>query len=817
MVPFTLNHEGNGSAGMDTRHGTRHTGQQPVTRLRLLVLGAGLLLFGSMLCGCREMGLYRSWEKISKKLSPEGADHDSLKYLGKADLNYYTDTAGEIAYPDVSEPIADEVQVTDPPRRIRHPREEDIWDMTLMEAIHLALANNKLIRDRGQFLSPANVLLNNPDVAPSVYDPAIQQSGILLGRRGVEAALADFDALFTTNMLWGRDEQIANSVFQSGQAARLGETIKTESANFSAQLQKPFATGGTLTLQHDWNYQLNNLNNFSASFPTRSQLFPSTYTGFLQAQYRQPLWAGAGTEFTRIAGPIGQNIRGVSGVGQGVVIARINEDISIADFESSVRNLLRDTETLYWDLALAYRSYHAEVVAYESALDTWRQVKAKFDTGQATQADEAQARDNYYESRSRREDALASLYATETQLRRILALPVNDGRVIRPVDEPTTAEFIPDWHVSLAEALTRRVELRRQKWNIKSLQLQLKAAKSLTRPRLDFVSSYRVNGFGDQLFGKNDDDRGVAITDIFGNVVGISSTRQGLHSAYETLTQGDQTGWNLGFEFSMPFGFRAAHSQVRNLELRLAKARAALSAQELEVSHELANAFQEVDRWYQTARTNFNRRRAAELRVQATQAEYEVGRTSLDLLLRAQISLAQAEVSYFRSLVEYNKAIATIHYRKGTLLEEDNVQLAEGLWDPDAYLDALRRAWSRSHAFHAEHLHTDPVEFVTDGPPSIEFEEPVDDSLNPASEVPVPADAADSLPEALFESAPDAGPQQSDALDGTDEFTEDGSLLLPADSDPETHVTGSPVPAGSAPDEWPSFDVSAPPDAPPGA
>src|SRR5439155_17098149 len=196
-------------------------------------------------------------------------------------------------------------------------------------------------------------------------------------------------------------------------------------------------------------------------------------------------------------------------------------------------------------------------------------------------------------------------------------------RIIRPADEPTTAEFLPDWRSSLVEALCRRVEVRKHKWNIQSLQLQVEAAKSLTHPRLDFVSRYQINGMGDKLFGKTTRT----------NPQAGAPNIQG--SYYENLLNGQQTGWGLGFEFSMPLGFRAAHSQVRNLELKLVKARAALSVQEHEISHELANAFRQMDAAFQTAQTNFHRRRAAERRLQAYQAQYQAGRANVDLLVRS--------------------------------------------------------------------------------------------------------------------------------------------------------------------------------------
>ena len=42
-----------------------------------------------------------------------------------------------------------------------------------------------------------------------------------------------------------------------------------------------------------------------------------------------------------------------------VVLARINEDIALHQFEANVRNLLRDVEHAYWDLYMGYRAVEA--------------------------------------------------------------------------------------------------------------------------------------------------------------------------------------------------------------------------------------------------------------------------------------------------------------------------------------------------------------------------------------------------------------------------------------------------------------------------
>ena len=464
-------------------------------------------------------------------------------------------------------------------------------------------------------------------------------------------------------------------------------------------------------------------------------LFPSSYSGYVRAEYRQPLLAGAGVEYTRIAGPIAYSFRGITGTDQGVVIARINQDISLIQFEASIRDLVKDVEKSYWDLYLKYRLYDTAVTARNSALRTWREAKAKLDVGGVRgfrPADEAQARDRYFQTRSEAEAALANLYTAEIAFRRLLGLPVNDGTILRPSDSPVMAKFVPNWEVCLTEALTKRVELRRQKWKIKSLELQLKAARSLTKPRLDFVAGYQVNGFGDDLL-RYDDDDGV--------------TNSGFRSAYGTMTQGDHTGWDIGFQLSMPIGFRAAHAQVRNLELRLAKAKEVLAAQELEISHELAVAFESLAANYTTAQSNFNRRRAAQERVRLFEAEVEAGTLTFDELLRAQASLASAESAYYTSLVRYNQAITELHYRKGTLLEYNHIYLAEGDWTPEAYRQALQRAIARAHALDAPHLKTEPEPidracFECELPPEYQLAPIVPDDAPAGSDLPPEAEPA---------------------------------------------------------------------------
>jgi hypothetical protein len=274
-----------------------------------------------------------------------------------------------------------------------------------------------------------------------------------------------------------------------------------------------------------------------------------------------------------------------------------------------------------------------------------------------------------------------------------MGLSHTDGRLIRPADEPTTAQVAFDWTAVHSEGLTRRVEVRKQKWAIKQRELELIAARNHLLPRLDAFGTYRWVGGGDKLFG---DDQGGATP--FSPGVG----------AFNVLTDGNFQEWEMGMRFSVPIGFRQQMSMVRHHQLLLARERALLQDLELEVSHQLGDAIRDLDLNYSLTETNFNRRAAAQREVEAVETSYKANRVTLDLLLDAQRRRSDAETAYYRSLVDFNLAITDVHYRKGSLLDYNGVYLAEGPWPGKAYFDAMRRARQRDASLYLDYGYTRP-------------------------------------------------------------------------------------------------------------
>ena len=179
--------------------------------------------------------------------------------------------------------------------------------------------------------------------------------------------------------------------------------------------------------------------------------------------------------------------------------------------------------------------------------------------------------------------------------------------------------------------------------------------------------------------------------------------------------------WQAQAQFLMPIGFRRELSTVRHYQLQLARERARLQDEELEASHALVESARNLDTNFALSQTNFNRRVAAERQVEAVQAAYDAGTVTLDQLLDAQRRRADAESSYYRAIVDYNRSISQMHFRKGSLLEYNGVFLAEGPWPGKAYFDAHRRARQRDASLYLDYGHSRPGVFSR-GPIQQNFE-----------------------------------------------------------------------------------------------
>lgn len=622
------------------------------------------------------------------------------------ELRHYLDTATQIEYPDVDVASLEETTQALPPLTLGNHNYE-YWDLTLEECVAQALQNARFFvtvagtAEQRQSVA-AQFVSGTSDQFGSVYDVALQQSATqsipltvdgngnrILARGvqranqigGVEDALAEFDAQVSGFIGYSTTDRPRNvgpgNVFNPQQ-------FQAHDGTQQLAISKRLATGGVATLRQQILYSRNNIETGGVA-----RVVPSDWTTILEAQITHPLMRGRGALVNRIP----------------VVLASLNEDISIAEFESQVRNLVRDVEVAYWNLYVAYRNVETEIVGRNSTQVTARFAALQLENGTGTVQDLKQAENQYFEFRGRLQGALAGsnvpgfdpdgVYGAERRLRELTGLASTDGRLIRPVDEPVIAHVEFDWFEAKTQALYLSPEIRRSKVRLKQRELELIAAKNQLLPQVDLSLTARGVGVGDKL---GDPSRGD----------GANFPAPG-SSALAELTEGNYGEIGARLEITpTPIGRRRELARINGAKFAIAKEAAFIQEQERLLDHQLAGAIAKLETHYRQIQTFAQQLNAAEEEVEARLASYRNNVDTINVVLQSQLRRSTAQIGYYRALGEYNKTLSYVHFLKGTLLENNNIKLAEGPWSKKAYWDALERARERSAGHYYQYGVTRP-------------------------------------------------------------------------------------------------------------
>ena len=599
------------------------------------------------------------------------------------DLSYYIDKATAVEYPDVDIQSLDEVTQAQQPLTVIDSDFANFEDLTLEDVVSMGLQNTKVLRGYGTpsllgtRVSPGvDNLSNGIEAASSIYSIAIRESEpgfistpgsistpstistntALDSNQGVEAALADFDAAYTSSF------DLATSDIPRNGASQFNDNVFTQTqVTWQNEFSKKSANGTQMFFRSINQYTENNNPLLGQG---GVQILDSFYQTSLEAEIRQPLLRGRGAFIQRMP----------------VVISRINTDQEIANFEATLHNMVVNLEIRYWDLHLAYRSFEAAKQGRDAALETWRIIQDQYKEGAEVNIQNvAQASEQYHFFDAQVIDAYNNLLNAEGQLRFLLGWSSTDGRFIRPIDDPVKAPVEFNWCESLCEALTYRPEVRRRRWEIKKRELALQYSKNGLLPQLDVSLVYRWLGLG--------------------NKYGTSSESQNFPSAdsgaLNELYGGNFQELALNGTFAMPIGFRREEANVRNAQLKLAREIARGEDLELDITKELSETMRALAANQMIMRSAFNRWISTDEEVKHFERLEDAGVESLDVALDAQRRRAQAEIAFYTAVVEYNKTIALLHLRKGTILAYSGIEYQEGPWAGKAYIDAQEHARRR--------------------------------------------------------------------------------------------------------------------------
>ncbi|UYV12186.1 MAG: TolC family protein [Phycisphaera sp.] len=452
----------------------------------------------------------------------------------------------------------------------------------------------------------------------SRLDPVVAEAGVV-------RAEAAFDWVFfaTTQYNSSESEQISSSAFVPSRDER-------NIWQSSLGLRRQMATGGTLTIQQDFQYTDVLTDNPNLTF-TPDPAWQSTLT----VRADQPLLRGFGTDVAR----------------EGLLLARNTERDSLANLKAQAINTVLETETAYWELFRARHNLRIVQRLLDRGNETQREIRIRADVD----ADPAEVADADARVQERRQTVIQSQTAVREANDRLKTAmsdpryPVAGELLLLPADGPVDQAIEYGLFDAYQSALRRRPEIYQALLSLDNTSIRRRVAENGLLPQLDLRAQFAISDL--------DDTFGDSITNAYG------FSRQ---------------SWLLGLNFELPIGNRAAEA-TRN-ERRIQQYQATIAYQNTvqgviaEVRTSLRRAKEAFERIGQ-AQSN---RLAAANRVRVLDIQRETIAVNtperLNLEFQAQERLAAAEQAEIGALVDYMIGIANLHAAMGTALERNGVR-----------------------------------------------------------------------------------------------------------------------------------------------
>jgi outer membrane protein len=550
--------------------------------------------------------------------------------------------------------------------------------LTLQDAIELALENSVDIAVQRYYpwISDAGIL--NANAGGSGFGTpgaAISSSSALINPFSLN--IVTFDPLINTTISTSDANVPVNNPFLSGTGTATLARVTSHSDQYNNQYTQTFLTGTNLTV--NWN------NTRSSS--SAANFFNPAVQSNLSVSLSQPLLNGFGLAINT------RNIR----------IAKNNRKIADLAFAQQAITTITNTITAYWELVYARENVKVNQQAVTVSEKLYNDNKKQLEIGSMAPLDVTRAESELATDRQNLIVAQTVQLTDEQTLKNAIArdpLAPNLLNVeIIPTDQPTQPAAIetPTFEESVKEAFAKRPDLQEELINLKNADIDVKATHNALLPTLTLGGFYQSSGLAGNspIPGTTTTvSTGVPIVDAAGNPVllgpggteifestQVTSSNGTNHAGFGTAQ--DQIFHN---KFPTYAGQLTLTLPLRNRSAQASNARAILEQRLLETQlQQLKNAALLDVRNTYIALTQDRAQVAAaskarELQQQtfdAEQKKYQLGASTVYLVIQTQRDLISAQGTELRALANLVEAKANYERALGRTLEVSHVTIAD--------------------------------------------------------------------------------------------------------------------------------------------
>ncbi len=542
----------------------------------------------------------------------------------------------------------------------------------------------QLIKDGQLMLSLEDAITlaleNNLDISVQRYGPWIADTGVLRAKAGQGTAAQSFDPVVTAFYLANnRNTPVSNPFLAgTGTAGLTAFNSHTTQANFA--YSQGFVTGTSAQVT---------FNNTRSSSSSPAELFNPSVTSSLTFSFQQPLLDGFG--FT----PNRRFLR----------IARNNKRIADLIFQDQVINTVSAVQQLYWDLVFAREDVKVKQRSVELAQRLHNDNKRQVEIGtlapiEVVRAEAEVARTN--------QDLIVSqtfLLQQQTLLKNAITKNSMDPTVLTvdvvPTDSITRPPALPVLPLqdAVTEAWDKRPDVRQQRIDLENRKITTRATRNALLPNLTLGGQFGGTGLAGNSRSTVSTPSGFAantaapLVDANGNIVLVGGQpvfagRQ----LFTTTTTLAQAGFNEAFGVAKDFAFpnyavtlnlnipiRNRAAQADNAQAQLEERQSETRLRQLQngIVVQVRNAQIALEQNQARVDAAIKSRELQERTLDAEQKKYQLGASSIFLVIQAQRDLAQAQSAEVRALADLIKARVEFERTLGRTLDTNKITLAE--------------------------------------------------------------------------------------------------------------------------------------------
>jgi outer membrane protein len=592
--------------------------------------------------------------------------------LGSAKYNY---SRAPRAFPNIFAPYSP-IKI-EAPGLTNSPRVDQLihdgkLELSLQEAVELALENSMdiVVQRYNPWFADAGIL------KASAGGFGGTTPGAVYGGSSANNPLLSYDPLLTTTLTIDDRNIPVNNALTSGTGTGLSSLVPltVHTSTFNTQYSQGFQTGTTFFTVWD--------NTRSSSSSSQNFFNPSVQTSIF-AGFQQQLLNGFGRSVNT------RNIR----------IAKNNRKIADWAFTQQAITTVTNTITAYWELVFARGNVKVQQQAVTVAEKLYNDNKKQLEIGTMAPLDVTRAESELATNRQNLIVAQTLQLQDQQALKNAISKnPLAPNFVdveINPTDLPARPEAIeaPSFAEAVKEAYAKRPELQEEALNLLNSAIDVKATRNALLPTATLSAQYGTVGLaGNQTrpTGTITTIAGAPVVDINGKAVpgdflpvtqftqtGTITTKAGFSDALSSAFHNNFPDYQVSLNVQIPIRNRSAQADNQRSILTQRQLEAQLQLLKNAALLDVRNTYiaLEQDRARVEAAT-----KARELQQQtfdAEQKKYQLGASTVYLVIQTQRDLISAQGTELRALADLVEAKANYERAVGRTLEVNRVTIAD--------------------------------------------------------------------------------------------------------------------------------------------